>query len=140
MKIVNYVKSDPGKAVRDIRVLRETLFSTALLHPNIVVVRATLYSSTMLLQSSHSYVSRAIDVSRHVTAVAGAGGVVITESSILTMALVAAADIQGHHHRQPGPARAAVPVNQRRPHLRAQLWRAQQQHKWLLRGRSAAGQ
>jgi hypothetical protein len=38
VKIVNHVKSDPGKAVRDIRVLRETLFSTALLHPNIVVV------------------------------------------------------------------------------------------------------
>jgi deoxyxylulose-5-phosphate synthase len=74
VKIVNHVKSDPGKAVRDIRVLRETLFSTALLHPNIVVVRATLCSSTMLLRSSHSYVSRALDVSRHVTAVAAAGG------------------------------------------------------------------
>lgn len=42
MKIVNHVRSDPGKAVRDMRVLRETLFSTALLHPNIVVVRASL--------------------------------------------------------------------------------------------------
>lgn len=60
VKIVNHVKSDPGKAVRDMRVLRETLFSTALLHPNIVVVRATLCSLLVLLASVQNILFRGL--------------------------------------------------------------------------------
>jgi hypothetical protein len=56
------------------------------------------------------------------------------------MALLAAADLQGHHDPQPRSAGAAVPVNQRRQRLGAQLRRAQQQHKWLVRRCSAAAQ
>ena len=35
VKIVNH--SPSGQQIKDIRILRETLFSTSLLHPNIVV-------------------------------------------------------------------------------------------------------
>lgn len=57
VKIVNHA---PGKEqIRDIRVLRETLFSTALLHPNIVVVRlfACMAHQALLSPAVHSGVA-----------------------------------------------------------------------------------
>ena len=45
VKIVNH---SPGQQIKDIRILRETLFSTSLLHPNIVVT----YKVSRMLQKS----------------------------------------------------------------------------------------